>query len=234
MFFRFQRMPALVGLFAMLSMVSTSWGQQAGQQPGQQTNTPPPKVTATIQEIKPKGRSHVLVVANDAGKTMEILLGKTQLDIKGTGDAGFVRPGTYIGGEATLSNNMLFMSEVSVFLPAKGQKVPKGQVRKLPPRVGQSGDKYTVLGAITATQQNPDYPDLTMVAINAAGRFPPINLEKGFTVKVSSANPEYLSEGMKVELDGQANRGRFNVTKVTARVSEPFKSEEVLGKPAEE
>lgn len=209
-----------------LSLILTPFLIVSAQQQAQNPTNQPPKVTGTIQEIKETGRTKVVVIANEEGQTLEVPLGRVAIDVRAAGDKGFIRPGTFIGGEGVLTNDMMFVPAVNVFLPSKGQKLPKGIVRKAPRRANASQNSYSILGTITAVKPNPDYPDYTMVAIDAPGRYPTINLEKSYTVKVSSANPELLSEGMNVELEGQAVRGRMQVTKIIANQAEPFKSED--------
>lgn len=217
-----------------LSLILTPFFAVSAQQQAQNPTNQPPKVTGTVQEIKETSRSKVVVIANEDGQTLEVPLGRVAIDIRAAGDKGFIRPGTFIGGEGVLTNDMLFVPTVNVFLPSKGQKLPRGVVRKAPRRANTSQNSYSILGTITAVKPNPDYPDYTMLAIDAPGRYPTINLEKTYTVKVSSANPELLTEGMQVELEGQAVRGRMQVTKIVANRAEPFKSEEVFAAEAEE
>lgn len=212
-------------LFANCTFNSEVWGQQAGQTPQQK---PPLNPTGTITEIKEQGRNKVAVVTNDQGQTLEITLGKIPVDIKAAGDTGFVREGVYIGAEAVFTNEMLFISELSVRLPVKGQKSPRGKIAKAPREAGNSQNTYQVMGTILALKQNPDYPDYTMLAIDAPGKNPVINLEKTYTVKVVAMDSELLTVGMEVELEGRVNRGKFLPSKINVNRSEPFKSEEIF------
>lgn len=195
----------------------------------QQNQNQPPKVTATITEIKTQGRNQVIVVANDEGQTLEIPLNRVSVDIKASGDKGFVREGAYIGAVGTVSNDMLFIPTVNVLIPAKGQKLPRGKVAKAPRQAGASQNSYQVAGTIQAIKPNPDYPDYTMLAIDAPGKYPTLNLEKTYRVNVVSMDKSMIETGMKVELEGRVNRGKFLPTKVTVNRTEPFKSEELLG-----
>lgn len=203
---------------ALFTYPNLSWSQQNPNQP--------PQLDATVQEIKQQGRNNILVVANDQGQTLEIPLARVPVDIKGKGDKGFIREGAYIGAIGVESNDMLFISEVNVLIPAKGQKVPRGRVGKAPRQAGNSQNSFQVAGTIKAIQPNPDYPDYTMLAIDAPGKYPTLNLEKSYQVNVVSMDKTMLKPGMKVKLDGRVNRGKFLTSKITANRDEPFKSEE--------
>lgn len=212
-------------------MCQVVWGQQPPQPPAanpQQANQPP-TVTATIQEVKQKGRLKALVVANDEGQTMEITLGRIPLDIKASGDKGFIRQGAFIAAEGVLTNDMLFIQEVNVLAPHKGQKLPRGFVKKAPPRPGASQNAFQIMGTIQALQPNPDYPDYTMLALDAPGRIPVINLEKNYTVQVTSNNPDDLQPGWSVEMEGRLARNKFVPLKLTVNKPEPFKSTDYFG-----
>ena len=171
-----------------------AWSQQDANQP--------PKLTAKVTEIKTQGRNQVIVVTNDEGQTLEIPLNRVAVDIKALGDKGFVREGAYIGAVGTVSNDMMFINQVNVLIPAKGQKVPRGKVAKAPRQAGASQNSYQVAGTIQAIKPNPDYPDYTMVAIDAPGKYPTLNLEKTYSVNVVSMDKSMIETGMTVELIG--------------------------------
>ena len=212
----------LLTVFTALVLLASSL---PAQNPGEVTT-----VQGKITEIKKDRRSTTFVVADDGGKTHEVkLTGLVNFEAKGVGDRGFIRPGVYIGAEGTMSNNAIFIKEVSVLIPKKGQRPPQGMVRQAEREAGKSRNSYKILGGIKATQPNPDYPDYTMLALNVRGRIPPINLEKDYQVKVVQTDPAVAAEGMNVELSGVTARGNFKINKVVVTPSEPFKSEEILG-----
>ncbi|WP_197442243.1 hypothetical protein [Thalassoglobus polymorphus] len=216
----------------MSVLTQSAWAQQ-NQGSATQTPQQPPTVEGTVSEIKTMGRVKVLVVANDQGETMEIpLTNRVPVDIKGTGDQGFVRVGAFIGGKGVLTNKALFLNEINVLLLGKGKKPPRGKIGKAPRQAGGDINTFQVMGTIQAMEPNPDYPDYTMLALDVPGRAPGINLEKNYTVKVMSNDLSLIEAGMPVVLDGRLFRGKFQVSRVTINHPEPFSSEEYL-KPAE-
>lgn len=229
------------GVFPVLQraqqMANQQAGQQAGQQQGQQTPAQPPKLMGTITEIKEVGRNTVAVITNDQGQTVEALLNRTAIEIIADGDEGFVREGAYIGAEGVFTNEVIIVDSLRVQLPQqKNQKFPRGMIRKAPPRPGTSQNSYQLIGSVQALKPNPDYPEYTMLLLDAPGRNPIINLRQGYTVKVLTGNPELLQAGMEVEIEGQANRGKFVVTKLIVNLPEPLDSAEIYGtseKPAD-
>ncbi len=222
----------VLSLLGMSVLTQSAWAQQ-NQGPATVTPQQPPTVEGTISEIKTMGRGKVLVVANDEGETIEIpLTNRMPIDIKGTGDQGFVRVGAFIGGKGVLTNKAIFISEINVLLPGKGPKPPRGKIGKAPRQAGGNMNTFQVMGTIQAMEPNPDYPDYTMLALDVPGKPPVINLEKNYTVKVMSNDLSLIEAGMPVLLDGRLFRGKFQVSKVTINLPEPFNSEEVL-KPAE-
>lgn len=228
-----------IHLLAVVLVLSSMNPVDAQQAPNAQNTNQPPKVEGTVTEVKEQGRTKSIVVTNDQGQTLEIPLNRVSVDIKGNGDKGFVQKGAYIGAEGVLTNDMIFVTTVNVLVPPKGQKLPRGKVSKAPRRAGNSQNTYQVVGTIQALQANPDYPDYTMLAIDAPGKFPVINLEKNYQVKVVAMDPELIEVGQTVELEGRVLRGKFVPSKITVNRKEAFKSEEVFpsaegGKSAEE
>ena len=225
---------AYLACFALMLSNSIAWSQQNQAGNPNQNSHQPPQLDATVTEIKTQGRTQILVVANEEGQTLEIPLSRVAVDIKASGDTGFVREGAYIGAVGTVSNEMMFIRAVNVLLPAKGQKLPRGKVGKAPRQAGASVNSYQVAGTIQAIKPNPDYPDYTMLAIDAQGKYPTLNLEKTYRVNVVSMDKTMLAVGMKVVLDGRFNRGKFLTSKITANRAEPFKSEEFYGAAEED
>lgn len=222
----------LLTLMFVLTATVPVWSQQTeGPQNNNEKNSnKPPTVSGTISEIKTQGKLKVLVVTNDEGKTMDVpLTPRLAVDIKASGDKGFIRPGTFIGAQGELSNEAIFVKEVNVLLPRKGQKLPRGKISKASRGGGTLMNAYNIIGTIQATKPNPEYPEYTMIALNASGKSPVINLEKDYTVKVVSADFEMIKEGMNVVLTGRMNRGRVQILKVEITRKEPFKSDEILG-----
>ncbi len=222
----------LLTLMFVLAATVPAWSQQTEgpQNKTQQESNKPPTVSGTITEIKTQGKLKMIVVTNDEGKTMEVpLTPRLSVDIKASGDKGFIRSGTFIGAQGDLSNEAIFVKEVNVLLPKKGQKLPRGKISKASRGGGTLMNSYNIIGTIQATKPNPDYPEYTMVALDTSGKNPVINLEKDYTVKVVSADFEMIQEGMKVVLTGRLNRGRVQISKVEITRKEPFKSDEILG-----
>jgi hypothetical protein len=198
----------------------------AHAQRGPQTQT----LTGTVKEIQEQGRISTLVVTTDDGQEHEFrLTPKVQFEVTAPGDEGFVRPGVFMSAQGVLTNNQLFIKSLNVYLIGKGQRAPAGRFAKAPAKVGASENTYDISGTIVAKQENPDYPDYEVLAIKAAGRTPPVMLEKGFEVTIVGMTPEMAQPEAPVELEVTPLRGdRFNLVKATVKLSDPLDSATVF------
>ena len=196
-----------------------------------QAQAPEPAITGTLKSIEAAGRLTQITVTDDQGQDYEVKLNaRTDFQIRGSGDAGFVVPGQYLEGTGTLTNEQLFIQSVTIrpVMPGK-RSTRRGGIAKLPPRPGQSKSAYMVGGEIEAIGPAPDYPDYTAVKLKAV-RGPVIMLEKNYQLTIISDNPELLTEGATVELYGKAppRNGQFNASGVLVKV-EKLDSKEILG-----
>ncbi|TWT57006.1 hypothetical protein KOR42_03630 [Thalassoglobus neptunius] len=213
--------------FLTLLTLAPVWTETAT---AQNVGPMPTVLQGEITEIKEERKSKVLVVTDQNGETHEIrVTPKMQFEIRASGDHGFIREGAYVGADAILSNGSLYITKVSVLLPRKGLRPPRGMVVKAPAEAGQSQNAFKVLGQIKATQPNPEYPEFTMIALRVPGNYPAINLESGYEVTVVQTDPEFAEVGMKGELTGKMNRGKLLVNSLTLQRQEPFESAEIYG-----
>jgi hypothetical protein len=197
------------------------------QRPEQKTETK----TATVVEVQQKGRGRTLVVDDGAGQQSEYpLTPRIALEVTGRGDAGFVRAGQFLSAKGTMTNNKLFLKELTIHVAKRGTRLPAGRFAKAPPQEGDSTESYLVSGAIVASQADKDYPDYLLVGLKLPGQIPPILLEPGFVVTVVSNDPDLIPAGAPVDLELAPLRGgRFNLVRATVRVAEELQVEKVLG-----
>ncbi|MCA8999679.1 MAG: hypothetical protein KDA80_21970 [Planctomycetaceae bacterium] len=212
-------------LASPLSAQQPPQGQPQGQQQGPMTET----ISGTLKEVKEQGRSRTLVITDESGADQEHrLTPRIVFQIEAPADRSLIQPGKYIGGRAVLTNEMLFLSDVTVYFPAPGKRVPNGQVAKSQRQSGTSVNSYDVSGVVGEMGQSPDYPEYTMVALKIPGRIPPVMLEKNLTVKAVSYDPSMAKPGSSVELEVLPLKGgRVNLLKVTVKQDDP-----VTGEPA--
>lgn len=184
----------------------------------------------TVKEVRQQGRLTQVVVLDDAGSELEInLTPKVELQIRAAGDKGFVVPGQILEGEGVLTNERIYISNVTIrYVPPKQRITHRGQIAKAPARPGRSTNAYLVSGMIEAAQPDTDYPDFTLVGLKAT-RGPLIMLEKDFKVTVLSDNPELIPDGASVSMEGMEIRGgKFNASKLVINLKSPLKSEDLL------
>lgn len=186
--------------------------------------------TATVVEVLEKGRGRTLVV-DDAGERKEYpLTPRISLEVTGRGNAGFVRAGQFLSSKGTLTNNKLFLKEVTIHVAKRGTRLPPGKFAKAPPQEGDSTESYLVSGAIVASQPDKDYPNYQAIALKIGGQVPPIMLEPDCVITVVSNDPDLIPVGAPVDLELAPLRGgRFNLVKATVRVTEELDADKVLG-----
>lgn len=183
--------------------------------------------TGTIVEVQEKGRGRLLVVEIDGKRQNVPVTPKLDLKILAAGDQGFVRPGLFLTASATMSNEKLFISALTIHPQRRGQKPKVGKIAKAPAEPGESQLAYNVSGLVIATQPNKDYPDHTDVALKTAGQSPPIMLEPGLSVTVSSGDPEKIPENATAEFEVTELRGgRINIVGITVRLDQPLTAAE--------
>jgi len=184
----------------------------------------------TIVEVQEKGRGRLLIVDIDGKQHSVPVTPKLDLKIIATGDKGFVRPGQFLSASATMSNDKLFISSLTIHPQRRGQKPPIGKITKVPAEPGQSQLAYDVSGLIVATQVNKDYPDHIDVALKTSGQSPPIMLEPNLAVTVSSGDPERIPATAAAEFAVTELRGgRLSVVGITVRLDQPLNSAEYFG-----
>ncbi len=184
----------------------------------------------TFKELRQQGRLTQIVVLDDAGSELEInLTPKVDFQIRAAGDKGFVAPGQILEGEGVLTNERIYISNVTIrYVPPKQRVSARGQIAKAPPRPGRSTNAYLVSGMIEAAQPDTDYPDFTLVGLKAT-RGPLIMLEKDFKVTVVANDPKLIPEGSIVSMEGMELRGgKFNASKLVVNLKTPLKSEDLL------
>ena len=188
--------------------------------------------TGTVVEVQHKGRRRLLIVEIDGKRQNVAVTPKLNLQITAPGDAGFLRPGQYLSASALMSNDTLFIKELTIRPARKGQRWPPGKIAKAQAKAGESQLAYDVSGLITATQPNPDYPEHTDVALKAAGARAPIMIEPDFTVTVNSSDPAMIPENSEAELEVAVLRGgRFKVVGVTVALTDALTAAEFFGDP---
>ena len=183
--------------------------------------------SGTIVEIKEKGRGRVLVIEIE-GKQQEVpVTPKLDLQIIASGDAGFVRPGQFLTASALMSNDKLFIQELTIQVLRRGQKPPAGRIAKGPALERGTMIGYDVSGLITAAAPNTEYPDHLDVALKTTGSKAPIMLLPGYTVTVNSGDVEMIPANAPAEIKVAPLRGgRFNVVGITVRLEQPLVAEE--------
>jgi hypothetical protein len=195
------------------------------------------KKSGTVVEVQKKGRARTLVVDDSTGQRHEfVITPKVALEVTAPGDAGFVQAGQFFSARGTMSNQKVFVKELTIgIVKPRARQVAAGSFEKAPAMTGQSTESYLVSGSIVGAQPDPDYKDYLLVGLNIRGAAPPIMLEPGFTVTVSSSDPDLIVPGAPVDLDLAPLRGgKFTLVKATVRLQEPLSSETLLGtgKPA--
>lgn len=225
LFDRGRRISGRTASLACAVILSAALPPAARAQPPQnQTETR----SGTLVEIKKQGRGRFLVFEGADGEQQEFpLTPKVDFVVTAPGDAAAIAPGNFLTGTGTLTNNKLFLSDVSVRLAQKGKKLPPGNIVKAPAVVGESEMSYVISGVIVAAAPDTENAGYHLVALRLPGKIPPILLEPGFSVSVSSADPELAKAGAPVELEVAPLRGgRFNLLKATVKLDEPIAAAE--------
>jgi len=217
-------MRTLLAIPAALALMAGLSGTEAFAQ------TPDPAITGTLKSIESAGRLTQITVADDQGQEYQVKLNsRMDFQIRGPGDAGFITPGQYMEGTGLLTNEQLFVHDVTIrpVLPGK-RSTRRGGIAKLPPRPGQSKIAYMVGGEIEAVGPSPDYPEYTAVKLKGV-RGPMIMLEKNYKLTIVSEDVGLLKEGDTVELYSKAppRNGQIQPTGVLIKRAK-FESQELL------
>ncbi len=224
------RWPAVAaGVIAATLAVACLPGVAAAQRPEMKTETK----SGTVVEVQKKGRGRTLVVDDSTGQRHEfVITPKVALEVTAPGDVGFVQAGQFFSARGTMSNQKVFVKELTIgIVKPRTRQVAAGSFEKAPAMTGQSTESYLVSGSIVGTQPDPDYKDYLLVGLNIRGAVPPIMLEPGFTVTVSSSDPDLIVAGAPVDLELAPLRGgRFTLVKASVKLQEPLSSETLLGK----
>ena len=183
-----------------------------------------------LLELETKGRITTLKIETTDGESYEVKV-TPMLDfaIVGGGDPSFVKPGMYLSARGVMSQEKIFVQNLTIHVLPKGKRPPPGRFVKGQPQPGESLSLYEVSGEIAAVGPAEDYPDYTVVVLKVPGRNPPVWLEKNFEVRVSSTDPAHASPGADVELALRPIRGgKLFPVGVRIHRGAPFTAEEVL------
>lgn len=209
---------------------------QAPNRPQAQTQPQPQVQTihGTLVEIAKKGRARVLVFEDETGQKRDIpLTSRIRFEVTAPGDASLIVPGQFVVAEGVLTNKQVFVRDVTLRPVRKGQKVPPGRAKKLPPRPGQSQNAVQVSGAVVAMQPDKDYPEYQRLVLKMVPQAP-VMLESGFTVTVRSSDPAMAQPGASVRIEAQSVRGRLMPTRVTVALNQPVTLEMLTGEKPED
>ena len=222
------RMVAHVGMTIVLLLVAAA--PASAQRSRQKTETK----TGTVVDVQEQGRSKKLIVECEGEQLEFVLTSKVKLSVQAPGDTGFVQEGQFISATGVLSNEQIFIKQLTVHLVRRGQKLPTGKIVKTPAKAGESVNAYQLTGPVLGTKQDEDYPDHTVLGLKVAGRAPKIMLEPNYTVTVSTSDASMIPADAPIEMEVAPLRGgRFNLVRATVTLSEPLSSEDVLGDGAE-
>ncbi|MFG0295080.1 MAG: hypothetical protein ACF8PG_04165 [Maioricimonas sp. JB045] len=200
---------------------------QAPQQNQQQQQTQ--TIRGFLLEIATKGRARTLVFEDETGEERQLpLTPRIKFEVTAPGDASLIVPGQFVAAEGVLTNSRIFVSELLLIPVRKGQRVPPGRARKLPPKPGRSQNAYEVSGAVVSLEPDQDYPEYQRLVLKMSQKAP-VMLESGFSVTVRTSNPEMAIPGSDVRVEAQQVRGRLVPTKVTVALSEPVTLEMLTG-----
>lgn len=186
--------------------------------------------TGSLVRIDEKGRSRTLVVEVDGEEQEYPITPKLEFEVSGAGDAEFLRPDQFLQGRGTVTNDKLFIRDVTVVLVKPRQKTPPAGLKKAPMVEGESVNSWDISGAIVSSAADTDYPDYTKVEVKAGARTQPVYLEPGFTVTVKTGDPTALEipAGTSVDLIGMPRGQRFVLSGVQIRLPEPLSAAEVF------
>lgn len=201
----------------------------------QKKEVPTETKTGKITEVQGKGRVRTLVIDIDGKSENVPVTAKLDLQIIASGDSGFVRPGQFLSATATMSNDRLFVKELTIRALRRGQKPPDGEIKQPEAAFGDSKLAYEVSGLITDVQPNPDFPDHQMVMLKTADENEtPVMLEPGFSVSVIAGDPAKIPANTDAELTVATLRGgKSSIVGVTVRLEESLQAAEYFGdKPA--
>jgi hypothetical protein len=220
---RLRLSPLALACSAMLLAHATAIAQpEQGESPTQ---------SGTLQEVQTKGRISTLVIQTDAGESYEVkVTPQLNFAVTAPGDEGFVAPGVFISGRGPLTQEKVFLNDVSVYLFPPGRRPPAGRIQKADPKDGESLAVYQVAGEVAAAGPAEGYPEYTDLNLKVGGRVPDVWLEKDYKVQVYSADPAHAAAGAKVEVLMKPLRGgKFLPVGVKVLREEPFQSAELLG-----
>lgn len=213
------------GLFAcvlLLAGVRTTSAQDgaAGSSPLQ---------AGRLLEVETKGRITTLKIESTDGKSYEVKVTPTlDFTVVGSGDKGFIKPGMFVTARGVLTQEKVFVQNLTVHLLPKGKRAPSGGIRKAAAQVGESALIHEVAGEITAVGPAEGYPDYTALSLKLPGRNPPVWLEKDFQVRVSSSDPAHASPGSDLEMAMKPlPGGKFTPVGIRVQRETPFNSAEL-------
>jgi hypothetical protein len=220
-------------LFAVLLAPVAAYPQARAPMETPRTPMAPPTKTGTLREVQTKGKIATLVIdLDEGGDPLEIKLTPLiNFSVATSGDAGFVAPGQIMTSTGVLTQEKVFLTDITIHLLPKAKRPATGKIQKAPDLMeGQSVNTYQVSGPILSVGPAEGYPDYTQVGVKIAGRAPLVWLEKDYKVWVNSTDSAHAPAGAKVTVTGKLLAGgRFNPTAVKVQREEPLNSAEVLG-----
>ncbi len=186
--------------------------------------------TGSLVRIDEKGRSKTLVVEVNGEEEEYPITPKLDIAVSGTGDAEFLRPDQFLQARGTVTNDKLFIRDVTVVLVKPRQKTPPSGLKKAPMVEGESMNSWDISGAIVSSAADTDYPDYTVVEVKAGARTQPVYLEPGFTVTVKTSDPTAfeIPAGTSVDLIGTPRGQRFILSGVSIQLPEPLSADQVF------
>ncbi|MEZ6067259.1 MAG: hypothetical protein R3B90_16500 [Planctomycetaceae bacterium] len=189
----------------------------------------PPTKSGKLTEVQQKGRTTTLILQMDDGQTHEVKVTPLiSLAINGTGSKDLLEAGRLVSGTGIMSNNTIFLTEVTVHLLPKGRKAPTGGVQKIEAEAGESVNQYMVGGELTSFGPADGFPEYMALGLKLRGNVPNVWTEKEYTVKVSSADPEHAPVGSPVEVQYKLLRGgREMPAAIIVTREEPFTLDDV-------
>lgn len=219
------RRTATVALAAMFAL--TVVDDAAAQKKEVPTETKSGKIT----EVQGKGRVKTLVIDVDGKSENVPVTTKLDLQIIASGDSGFVRPGQFLSATATMSNERLFVKELTIRALRKGQKAPDGEIKQPEAAFGDSKLAYEVSGLITGVQPDADFPNHQLVMLQTAdGSETPVMLEPGYSVTVIGGDPAKIPANADAELTVATLRGgKTSIVGVTVRLEETLQAADYFG-----
>jgi|GEM_PF-2147370 len=175
--------------------------------------------TGTISHVDKKGKAATLTIEESDGEKFDVMVSaKTNLMIKGRGDASFFKHSpVFVSSEKlVMSNNYLFGSEFTVHL---GSKPPAENFspNETNPNV------YSIAGPVVDSAEDS-------FLVEVQGKQYKVGFEQGKVpeISVESTDPEHAAVGASVEVEGATKGGKFLPTSIAVTLDKPLVGDEVF------